>query len=237
MRVKFKYIILIFILCLCAVFILSSGFFSIKNIKVSGNKNVSEEAIIKLSDLKYGENIFRINKMRVIKTLFQEPRLKMINIRRSLPNTVIIDVIEREAIALVPYVGSYLNIDEEGIIIEISPSLKKSNLPIINGLKFDTFKLGEYLEIANKEQFDITKSIISEIKNTDLINEISTIDVSNIDNIQLTTVKGILLNMGSSKEIKGKMAFAKAIIEDVNKKQLKGTIDMSQDGNPVFKPQ
>ena len=54
-----------------------------------------------------------------MKSIFQNPYVKMIKINRVLPDKVVIDIIERDIMAYVPYVGSYLNIDEEGMILEI----------------------------------------------------------------------------------------------------------------------
>ena len=62
MRGRFKYVVLLFIICIFTAFFLSSSFFQIKYLVVNGNNNVTREEIIKLSSIYYGENIFRINK-------------------------------------------------------------------------------------------------------------------------------------------------------------------------------
>ncbi|MGE5632997.1 MAG: cell division protein FtsQ/DivIB [Caulobacteraceae bacterium] len=237
MRGRFKYVVFLFIICIFAAFFISSSFFQIKFITVEGNKSVSREEIIKLSSIYYGENIFRINKKNSMRSIFQNPYVKMIKIKRILPNKVLIDIIEREIMAYVPYVGSYLNIDEEGMIIEINPAIKKPDLPIVKGLKFETFKIGEYLNIQNKEQFSVTTMLIREIKNAGMLNLVSEIDVTDLSNIKLKIKDGIKANLGSIDNISYKISFAKSIIEDAKSHSLKGTIEMSHSGNPVFKPE
>ncbi len=237
MRGRFKYVILLFIICIFTAFFLSSSFFQIKFLIVEGNNNITREEIIKLSSIYYGENIFRINKRNSMKSIFQNPYVKMINIKRNLPNRVIIEIIERDIMAYVPYVGSYLNIDEEGMILEINPAIKRTDLPVVKGLKFETFKVGELLNIENKEQFSTTIQLIKEIKNAGMLNLVSEIDISDLSDIKLKIKEGIKANLGSADNLDYKISFAKSIVEDVKKQNVKGTIEMSYDGNPVFKPE
>lgn len=237
MRGRFKYVVLLFIICIFTAFFLSSSFFQIKFIAVNGANSVTREEIIKLSSIYYGENIFRINKKNSMKSIFQNPYVKMIKIKRGIPNRVVIDIIEREIMAYVPYVGSYLNIDEEGMILEINPAINRPDLPVVKGLKFETFKVGECLSIENKDQFSTITMLIKEIKNTGMINLISEIDVSDLTNIRLKIKEGIKANLGGADNMNYKINFAKSIVEDVKKQGLKGTIEMSHKGNPVFKPE
>lgn len=237
MRGRFKYVVLLFIICIFTAFFLSSNFFQIKFIAVNGDNNVTREEIIKLSSIYYGENIFRINKKNSMKSIFQNPYVKMIKIKRVIPDKVVIDVIEREIMAYVPYVGSYLNIDEEGMILEINPAIKRPDLPMVKGLKFETFKVGEHLSIENKEQFSAVTLLIKEIKNAGMLNVISEIDVSDLSNIRLKIKEGITANLGGTDNMDYKIGFARSIVEDVKKQNLKGTIEMGHKGNPVFKPE
>lgn len=236
MRGRFKYVVLLFIICIFTAFFLSSNFFQIKYLDVNGNNNVTREEIIKLSSIYYGGNIFRINKRNSMKSIFQNPYVKMIKINRVLPDKVVIDIIERDIMAYVPYVGSYLNIDEEGMILEINPAIKHIDLPVVKGLNFETFKVGEFLKVENEEQFSSTTQIIKVIKNAEMLNMVSEIDISDLSDIKLKTKEGIKANLGSVDNLDYKISFAKSIIEDVKKRDIKGTIEMSHDGNPVFKP-
>ncbi|HYE10888.1 MAG TPA: FtsQ-type POTRA domain-containing protein [Patescibacteria group bacterium] len=237
MRGRFKYVVFLFIICIFTAFFLSSSFFQIKFIAVNGTNNVTREEIIKLSSIYYGENIFRINKKNSMKSIFQNPYVKMIKIKRGIPNRVVIDIIEREIMAYVPYVGSYLNIDEEGMILEINPAIKRPDLPIVKGLKFETFKVGERLSIENKEQFSTITMLIKEIKNAGMLNLVSEIDVTSLTDIKLKIKDGIKANLGGADNMNYKINFAKSIVEDVKNQKLKGTLEMSHKGNPVFKPE
>jgi len=237
MKLRFKLAVLLFIICISIVFLLSSNFFRISNIIVEGNNNVSKEEIIRLSSIYYGQNIFQINKKKSMRNILQNPYSEYIKISRRLPRTVTIDIIERKPIALVPYVGSYLSIDKNGIILEVNTKISKKDIPIIQGLKFNNFKIGDKLNLEDKQQFDTTVNIINAVNKAEFVNEISGIIMEDIENLKMTTRKGITILLGNDNNIEYKVSFAKTMYDDASQKYLKGTIDIVHYGNPVFSPE
>ncbi|MDF2521888.1 MAG: putative polypeptide-transport-associated domain protein FtsQ-type, partial [Clostridia bacterium] len=215
MRKTFKYILYLLLAVFCAAFLLTSKLFNIHTINVTGNVKVSQQEIIRLSALSYQQNIFRINTKETMKSIFQNPYVKKIKISRSLPNVINIDIIEREPMVLVPYLGSYLFMDEEGIVIEIQSSIKDMNLPIINGLKFNTFKLGEEIKLEDKQQLSSVVKLINEIIKTGINQEITEINTADIQNIKLITKSGIKINLGDDSSLEEKLPMAKAIMQDL----------------------
>jgi cell division protein FtsQ len=216
---------------------LTSSLFNIKTINVSGNERVSQQEIIRLSGLNYQQNILRINTKETMKGIFQNPYVKKIKIRRALPNIINIDIIERKPMVLAPYVGSYLFVDEEGIVVEINASIKDMKLPIVTGLKFNTFKLGEELKVENKEQLSTVVTLIKEITRAGINQEITEINTADTQNIMLITKNGVKINLGDASNMEKKLPMAKAILQDLYKKNLKGTVEMGQKGNPFFRPE
>lgn len=237
MKKAYIYILFLLILCITSVFLLSSNYFEIKRIVVNGNKVVKNEQIIGHSSIHLGENIFRINTRKAMQGIFNNPYIKKIKIKRKLPHTIIISVIEREEIALIPYVGSYLNIDEEGMIVKISTFDEKPNLPIVEGLEFDTFKIGKELDVQNHNQLTVTVDVVKEIKKAGMIGIINKVDISDIYSIKLQTNNEIKVNLGENINLTYKMAYTRSIIKDIEKSNQKGTIEMSHDGDPIFKPE
>jgi cell division protein FtsQ len=237
MRKTFKYILFLLLLTFAIAFLMTSSLFNIKTINVSGNNRVSQQEIIRLSGLSYQQNIFRINSKETMKSIFQSPYIEKIKIKRHLPNIIKIDIIEREPLVLVPYVGSYLFVDSQGIVIEINSTIANMKLPVINGLKFNTFKLGEEIKVENKLQLTSVIKLINEIKKVGIIQEIADINAENILYFKLKTKSGITINLGDDSNINTKIPLAKAILQDLDSKKLKGTIEMGHKGNPVFKPE
>ena len=92
------------LLCVIAVGVaLTVGatvFFRVETISVSGNRRYTEEDIIVASGIELGDNLYALNKVRIgrnIRTLL--PYIGELSITRSLPSTIVIRVVEWEAVA------------------------------------------------------------------------------------------------------------------------------------------
>ncbi len=237
MKKTFKYILLLLLIAFIGAFLMTSALFNIKTINVSGNNRVSQQEIIRLSGLSYQENIFRINTKNTMRNIFQSPYVEKIKIRRALPNIVKIDIIEREPMVLVPYVGSYLYVDQDGIVVEINSSIEGMELPIVNGLKFNTFKLGEEIKVENKLQLTSVVNLIDAMKENEISKDVKEINAENVLNLVLTSKSGVKFNLGDDSDLENKIPMAKAILQDLDSKKQKGTVEMGHKGNPVFKPE
>ncbi len=91
--------------------------FILKEIKVFNNHRVSKEEIIKLTGLKGGERLFRINLNALERKLKNYPLIEEVIIARRLPSRLEITVKEREGLAiLIKGQRGYL-IDKKGVII------------------------------------------------------------------------------------------------------------------------
>jgi len=234
MRSLFKVFILIFILGIIGAFLLSSEIFEIKNIYVTGNKTVAEDEIIKLSNIQYKQNIFKLNTRKIIKGMFNHPKIKAVKIKRVLPSSISLDIIEREGVALIPYLGSYINIDEETVIIEVITLDNELDLPVVSGITFRDFKLGEKLKTDKVDQLNYVMEVIKCLKSVKMTDIIETINVEDPSNIIITTSNNIRVYLGNDK-LDYKIGLAKAIVDDLTKDNEMGIVDMRHEGNPIFK--
>jgi len=82
-------------------FIFSSNFCNIKEVIVKGNDCLSEDEIFCKCGIQLGENIFKLDLKKSKDSLIQEPRIKEVEIKRVIPNKIIISVKERKAAAFV----------------------------------------------------------------------------------------------------------------------------------------
>jgi len=128
-------------------FIFSSNFCNIEEVVVKGNDYLSEDEIFFKSQIKLGENIFKLDLKKSINSLEQEPWIKEVEIKRVIPNKIIISLNEREAAAIV-YIGEeYFTSSKEGIILsKIVRSEDGFDLPLVLGLEIDEIKIGEIID-------------------------------------------------------------------------------------------
>ena len=127
--------------------------FNIKSIEISGNENLSKEQIESMLNTKVGNNIFAFNKTKALKNIKSNNYVEEVSIHRKLPSTITVNIKEYKLRAYVPYMGSYLYINDYGRILDTQKTFKKQ-LPVVEGLKFNQFTLGEVLQVDNPSAFD-----------------------------------------------------------------------------------
>jgi len=120
--------ILLICICVGAYFGLHVDYFTVDGIAVVGNQEISDEEILKLSELETGENIFDMHpwfaERRIKKNLYIED----VNVKRKLPNQIEITVTERSGKAQLMMGKKYVVIDHGGMVLEISKEEKEATL-------------------------------------------------------------------------------------------------------------
>ena len=115
-----KYTTLLALIVVAVVVTMFSPLFNIKEITVIGNKKISEDEIISLSQIQKDENTFKVGKIRTIKNIKQNAYIENVQIKRKLPSEIQIIVEERGASFMLEYGGGFVYINNQGYILEIS---------------------------------------------------------------------------------------------------------------------
>lgn len=208
-------IVLIGILIGTLIYILLSPLFNIKDVTVTGNNKLSKEEIISLSEIRTEENIFKTSKNDIKNKIKTNPYVENVKIRRKLPDKVEIIVVERVATYMLPFANSYVYINNQGYMLEITS--QKANLPIITGfstpeenlhegerlLSEDLVKLGEVLQIIESANANGIQELITKI------------DISNRQDYTIMLEKEKkLVHMGDVSNLSTKMSYINKIIQD-----------------------
>ncbi|HHW67334.1 MAG: cell division protein FtsQ [Epulopiscium sp.] len=230
---KFTKIVLIMVLVV--VFFLlffTSPLFSVQKIEIRGNEHYSEEQILEKINFHLNQNIFLFQQKKAEKLLCKDPYIESASIEVKWPNHVRIQIDERKVVGYVPYVGTYLYIDKDGRVLETSPTYK-DHLPIVQGLEFDHFEIGEIIPVKNKSSLNIVAVMAQMMLKYDLLEDIIKIDVSDPTDTHVY-VKKLDVSMGNIEEFDKKIQWMIQIMNvyDMGKVDLKN-IDK---GRAVFSP-
>lgn len=116
-------------------FITTSDRFAVRVIEVRGNAQVSVEEIKARMGVVPGDNIFGVELSAMARALEAEPMIERALVRRRLPDTLIIEIEEREPAVLVELGGLYLA-DREGQVFKraLIERGDGAGLPVITGL-------------------------------------------------------------------------------------------------------
>ena len=116
-------------------FVTTSPRFAIETIEVSGATTLGPDGIRARIPVAIGDNLFRADTGAIETALEREPWIADATVRRELPRTLVIDVEERTAAALVDLDGLYLA-DAEGHVFKRArlDAGEGEGLPVITGL-------------------------------------------------------------------------------------------------------
>ncbi len=152
---------------------------SIALVKVSGCTKLSSVEIKKMAGLTGKEKWLAINSSTVSKRLIANPLISSVTVQKKFPDKVLINVIEREPVAIafaninektVP-----MEIDKYGVVFKIGNIDMERKLPIITGLTFNNPRAG--MKINSKLSTLFMQLDVLQKKKSLLLNEVSEIKI------------------------------------------------------------
>lgn len=228
-----NFILFLLILMLLYLFTFKTDFFNIKNIEVVGNKKLGNDKILRASVCIKGENIFKINKKHCEDSINRLAYIKNTKLTRKLPNTIKIQVEEREEVAIIPYIGALVYIDEEGYILTIEERKTNIKLPQIFGLELVNLQTGDCIFDSVEEEGNL--DFITLGKKAKLLKQMKYINFSDKENTMIELNNGIKVAFGPLDNVKYKLSFLSEILKDIGKKELKvKQILMNKGDNPII---
>ena len=247
--------ILISVLAITTVILLAlSPLFNISAITVEGSIHYSNDEIKSSTGIVVGNNGFKTigsNVKNILTLRYGEaekailknhPYIKSAIVSFYVPNKVKVKITERKPFAVIEFKNTNLIIDEETFVLEETNSKKIKGIPLIKGLKFESFKVGQALDIKNKLNFSDAVKLIDEIKASDskgdpkLFDLITSIDAANRNKVSVVVDSRITTNLGNLYDLNYRIAFLRKIIFEKLSKTDRGFLDMTVE-NPSFKPQ
>mgnify|MGYP005794199869 CR=1 FL=1 len=230
-----KVIMLILIIGGGIVFTMTSPIFNIKDIKVLNNAQVPSETIVSLSGLVTNQNIFRFSSSSIKDKIKENPYIEIVEVHRKIPNTIEIEVQEREHNYNVSYMGKYAYINTQGYILEISEDNKAK--PIIYGTSTSEEEIspGKRLNNDDLEKLEDIIKITNIAKENNIYDKITSIDISNKnDYIIYMEQEQKNVHLGDNSNISNKILYVSAILEQ--EKEHAGDIYVNGDLNNKFQP-
>ena len=229
-------IMLLILIAMSCAYLFTSNEFNIIDIEIIGNEQLTQEEIYNLSNIKLNDNIFTIINIIAKVRLKQNPYIEDVKITKIYPNKIKIEIQERKKeFQILTELGTYINIDEQGYILE--SSIEKLNLITITGFKI-TEQETEKLKRLEDDDLDKMENILHILDNSkdigikDKIYKISTYD----EYILYLEEQNIIINLGNVTKttINDKMLYVQAILEE--EQGQSGTIFVNGNLNEGFKP-
>jgi cell division septal protein FtsQ len=116
----------------------------VKRIEVRGVEQIDTAQVLVLAAIKPGISMIDVKKAEIRKRIQKNQWVAKVQIRRKIPHTVVITVVERKPVAFIN-LGSICMVDKTGYLWPLAPHTYW-NLPLISGLADTLTKKGHYLK-------------------------------------------------------------------------------------------
>lgn len=177
--------ILLMIIIAITIYLFTTPMFNITNIEITGNEKNSIETYISLTRIDLNNtNIFATTKNKIIKNVKENSYVEEVEVKRKLPNTIQINIIERKPVYEVQYGEGYIYLDKQGYVLEINEAskdliklvgLESTKEVLTEGnrlIKEDLLKLDTVLKIVNYCNYNTIENKITSMNVADTSNYI-----------------------------------------------------------------
>ena len=234
-RINTSKVVIIFSLILIVVIVLytslNSGIFNSDNIEIEGT-----EYIIKALEVNNNKNIFRYNIKDMEEILLNNKYIDKVEIKRLLPNTLKVSIIEKEIVANLYNEEIYCYIDKEGNFIDEIDENNKDNEVITVHIDYNKTDSQE-IKFKNEENKKRLLYLLEYIKEEGIYKKIDNIDMTKPNSINMGTKEDINILLNSDEELKYNISRLAMILADLqNKKQKGGEIDLSTGKYALYRP-
>lgn len=232
---RIRIYLLIFFLLSTLIFIIlfKTNYFEISDIIVKNNIELAKEEIVSYSGVRIGDNTFKLKISDISEKIIKTPFVKDVTIKRKLPDKLMIEVVEREKIAAISYMGLYFFVDNEGVILYTAHEIDDTY--IIEGFEFESFTEGEKIKVKSDEDLQKAIGLCSLLQNSEL--EIKPKIACIEGEFVLYLNDNFKIKLGRGENLERRFAIFEAIYRDLTSKNIdSGVVDISHDGYPTYSP-
>jgi len=235
----------------------TSAFMRVNEIRVEGFSAYSIDDIVESSGISLGDNLLFINTQAVSQLIRRElPFVSSARVTAVLPDKILIEVAESEAVAKIAYAGETLVSDSSGRILARSSdegfaqmygsTENLLKLIEIRGLDIDSVVTGSVLRpvFGSEMKLQYMQDVLSALEREEMENDVQYLDVSNIVNVHFGYLNRFKVNFGGATNLRqsnlrhslGRLPETVTWIES-RFPNTPGTIDMTDaNADPKFNP-
>lgn len=220
-------------LIFCWQVVQASSIFLIESIEVMGNSQVPEDEIIRCSGLNLGQHILKAKAKEIEAELEAHPQIRQAKVHPKLPNRIMIEVVERSAVAVVPYFNNFAAVSEDGAVVRVVNNLTALKLPILTGLLLPVTGVGE--RFPTTDGFHRGVQVLQALS-SDVRSQVSELNIADSRNLILYTYDNIPVYLGQGLNISRRAEALRGILDSIRVSALNGGfVDLTGDGAPAYR--
>ncbi len=242
------------VLAFIMLILLFAPFLNIHSIEVYGENHYNEDEIRNLSGILPGENGFRqiplspeaILSLRLTEAeqkLKALPYVKSAVVRLVFPDTVAVTITERTPAAYIVYLGSYLTVDEEGYVLEVTATAPSEELKELRGIHFTKYAVGGRLEADNISLVRLGVDVLNAVKNSDSSSKfvmwdvLDWVDMVGSESAMLSLDRRVVVRFDPADKLQYTIDFTKQIFFTKLSSHEAGRLEFLNNEDPSFIPE
>ena len=211
-------------------------FFKVVQVVVSGNSRYSAEEIIEVSGVEQGDNLILMDKYHIAEKLYTElPYITEVRINRKLPDVLMVEVVETQAVAAIKGGSSTWLMDSGGKLLEVVSASMAKKYITLEGLTAESpaisgkLKLGEESPISAQRLLELMQAL----KQWGMLEKTTSLDASDPDYMVLSYDGRFQVEMFYDADFDFKLNCLQAAVAQLEPNET-GTIRMTmKDDNEV----
>jgi len=219
----------------------TSGFFRVVEVEVGGSAIYTEDEIIGISGIEYGDNLLFVDTNAAARRIQGAmPFINSAKVTRHPPGSVRIEVTESVAIAWVAFESEALIIDSSGRVLQRT-FYAPTDLVEVLGFRASEAVEGSVLkpELGNETTFQFLLDVIMAIEREGIQDGVSYLDVTSFSNINFGYAERFRVILGGPTNLRQKLTSLSNAIANVDAGDLAGstgTFKAETDGSWRFVP-
>lgn len=228
--VKGPLTLLAILVLLTGAVLLGWNYFTIRNVEISGNQNLTWQEIYDLSGVRLDASMFMLDPALVKKRLETNPLVRVLGVERVFPDTVAIEVAERSPRAAVALAGRYAVIGDDHVVLDVCGELPAGQYPLVTNIRLSAYDVGGEIASDENEKLKIMKLLLNSLYGTGAVKWIGTIDLEDPQNVIILSREGIYILVGEIKNLDRKFRLLDQIMPSIQREgHTSGKIYLTQD--------
>jgi len=215
--------------------------FQVRDVTVQGSVTIAEKAIIDLSGIHLGMNIFSIDDDQVEKNIESNRYLSFVCVDKHMPDSVILQVKERIPAATVKYCGILYTMDNRGMVLEESLDTEaETGMVLVDGLSIHDCRVGQTIGLSDAKQMQVFTEVLVELKVMSALSQVRELDLSNMDNLFIVSAdeESFTVRLGEAENLHAKLRSMLLTMNHLRREGYQGgTLDVSSPVNPTYIPE
>lgn len=206
--------------------------FKISAVDIIGLQNVPRETIMNALQEEIGNHILRVDKQAAEERIRKITYVADAAVRTKFPNRLEVTVRETTLVGYIKFTGGIVGIDGTGKVIETEQE-QNASVPVVQGIKVNTFVVGEPIEVAEQEKLEAALTCLNAIESNGLMSTVSAVDITDLQEILLFTPSGVVAKCGSEDQMAYKIAMFASVVPQIDL-QRSGTVDLRIVGQAIY---